>query len=238
VTTTRITLGDIVFEAFEVPEQIEFGGRQRMAIHDLPGGGRVIDLLGPTDSDLVFSGIFSGSGAGTRARSLDAMRAAGQPQPLSWDGNSYVVILADTVFSYAKPWWIPYQLRCVVQSNLRTATAGASVIGDLATAVAVIGGTVLLAGVEQAVSSPTALTFGTAGYAAALAALSVADDGVSTAMTAAAATLEDVDLTLSSSDGTGATVMASQATAGSLAGLAWGGAYLGRSFASLTNLGS
>jgi hypothetical protein len=66
VTTTRITLGGIVFEAFEVPEQIEFGGRQRMAIHDLPGGGRVIDVLGPTDSDLVFSGIFSGSGAGTR----------------------------------------------------------------------------------------------------------------------------------------------------------------------------
>jgi hypothetical protein len=237
VTTTRITLGGIVFEAFEVPEQIEFGGRQRMAIHDLPGGGRVIDVLGPTDSDLVFSGIFSGSGAGTRARSLDAMRAAGQPQPLSWKGNSYVVILADSVFSYAKPWWIPYRLRCVVQTNFRTAAAGTSVIGGLATAAAVIGGTVLLAGAEQAVSSPTALTFGTAGHSTALAALSAAGDGVSGAMTTAGATLEGVDLTLGS-DGTGATVTASQATAGSLAALAWGGAYLGRSFNSLTNLGS
>jgi hypothetical protein len=237
VTTTRITLGGIVFEAFEVPEQIEFGGKQRMAIHDLPGGGRVIDLLGPTDSDLVFGGIFSGAEAGTRARALDAMRAAGLPLPLSWDGNSYVVILADAVFSYAKPWWIPYQLRCVVRSDFGSVLAIASVAGDLATAAALIGGTVPLAGAESAVSGTTALTFGTAGYSAALAALSAAGNGVSGAMTTAGATLEGIDLTLGS-DGTGATVTASQATAGSLAALAWGGAYLGRSFSSLTNLGS
>jgi hypothetical protein len=237
VTTTRITLGGIVFEAFEVPEQIEFGGTQRMAIHDLPGGGRVIDLLGPTDSDLVFAGIFSGNEAATRARALDAMRAAGLPQPLSWDGNSYVVILADAVFSYAKPWWIPYQLRCIVRSGLGAVLAVASVAGDLATAATLIGGTVPLAGAEGAVSGATALTFGTAGHSAALAALSAAGNGVSGAMTLAGITLEGVDLTLSG-DGTGASVVASQTTAGSLAALAWGGAYLGRSLASLTNLGS
>ncbi len=37
-------LGPIVFADFEIPESINFGGTQRLAIHRLAGGGRVIEL--------------------------------------------------------------------------------------------------------------------------------------------------------------------------------------------------
>jgi hypothetical protein len=116
--TTTVTLGLVTLEAFEIPATIAFGGKQRLAVHDLPGGGRVIDVLGGAETDITFGGIISGSDADTRAQMLDAMRTAGTSLPLSWGEQYFIVIISDAEFDYRKPWWIPYRLRCVVQSNL------------------------------------------------------------------------------------------------------------------------
>jgi hypothetical protein len=40
VTDTLVMLGGIVFERFEIPEKINFGGKQTLAIHKLIGGRR------------------------------------------------------------------------------------------------------------------------------------------------------------------------------------------------------
>ena len=117
--TTTVTLGLVKLEAFEIPTTIAFGGKQRLAIHDLPGGGRVVDVLGGTDTDITFGGIISGSDADTRAQLLDALRISGASLPLSWAEQYFIVIISEADFDYRKPWWIPYRLRCVVQSNLR-----------------------------------------------------------------------------------------------------------------------
>ena len=45
-----VILGPIALQGFEVPESITIGGAQRLAIHRLPGGARVIDALGPDDA--------------------------------------------------------------------------------------------------------------------------------------------------------------------------------------------
>ena len=55
-------LVQIVFQDFELPSGINFGGRQRLALHRLPGGSRVIDALGRDDAQISFAGIFTGSG--------------------------------------------------------------------------------------------------------------------------------------------------------------------------------
>ena len=58
-----LLLGPVAFQDFEVPCGVNFGGRQRLALHRLPGGSRVIDALGRDDAQISFSGIFSGSDA-------------------------------------------------------------------------------------------------------------------------------------------------------------------------------
>jgi uncharacterized protein YciI len=109
-----LTLGGVKFQDFEVPEQIRFGAGQRLAVHELIGGGRVVDALGDEAGEVVFSGIFSGDDAATRARVLDAARALGAAIPLVWDGFYYTVVIAEFAAEYKKPWWIPFVLRCVV----------------------------------------------------------------------------------------------------------------------------
>ena len=64
-------LGPVVFRDFEVPERINLGGRQRLAVHMLPGGGRVVDAMGPDDAPIRWSGTFSGVDAAERVRMLE-----------------------------------------------------------------------------------------------------------------------------------------------------------------------
>jgi hypothetical protein len=54
-----LVLGPVAFSDFEDPERIRFGGAQRLAVHKLPGGARVIDALGPDDTEIGWSGIFA-----------------------------------------------------------------------------------------------------------------------------------------------------------------------------------
>jgi hypothetical protein len=89
---TPLVLGPVLFADFEVPERIGFGGRQQLVIHQLPGGGRVIDALGRDDADISWSGFFSGEDAADRARVVDTLRAQGQPLPLIWDAFYYTVL--------------------------------------------------------------------------------------------------------------------------------------------------
>lgn len=112
---TSLLLGVVEFQNFEVPSGINFGGSQRLAIHNLSDGTRVIDALGRDDADISFSGIFSGSDATLRARALDEMRASGLVYPLTWDVLLYSVIIKRFEADYKTGWWIPsYDVRCTM----------------------------------------------------------------------------------------------------------------------------
>src|SRR5690242_17085448 len=83
-----LVLGPVAFSDFEVPERIRFGGAQRLTVHKLPGGARVIDALGPDDTELGWSGIFAGPDATERALLLDQLRVRGAVLPLkSWNSR-------------------------------------------------------------------------------------------------------------------------------------------------------
>lgn len=107
-------LGPVAFYGFEVPERITLGGRQRLAVHTLPGGVRVVDAMGPDDRELTWSGVISGPDAAERVRQLDRLRRAGQALPLGWDGWRFTVIISDFTADSAKPWWVPYWISCTV----------------------------------------------------------------------------------------------------------------------------
>jgi hypothetical protein len=130
-----ILLGDFVFDGFEVPSHIQFGGGQGMTVHRLVGGERVVDLLGADEMDISWSGTFINSTginlvrAGLdrgdkepemRVRQLEQMRADGKPLPLQWGDNYYTVFIKSLRFE-TKYSHVPYDISCLVLRNEATA---------------------------------------------------------------------------------------------------------------------
>src|SRR5437660_207843 len=107
--STSLLLGTVLFQEFELPEKISWGGAQRLVVHRLPGGGRVIDTLGRDDAEIAWSGVFSGPDASARARLIDLMRADGSVWPLTWDSFFYSAIVGKFAADFARPNWIPYR---------------------------------------------------------------------------------------------------------------------------------
>src|SRR5690348_10781053 len=93
-----LTLGGITFDDFSTPETIMGGGKQAMVVHKLPGGARVIDTLGPDEADIHWKGQFFGDNAYDMALQLDAMRAGGQLQSLTWGGQYRSVVINQFVY--------------------------------------------------------------------------------------------------------------------------------------------
>jgi hypothetical protein len=243
--TTIVTLGGMTLESFEVPATISFGGSQRMAVHDLPGGGRVIDVLGAVSADITFAGIISGSDAETRVSLIDTMRISGAALVLGWDAQYCTVILREAVFDYEKPWWIPYRLRCIVQNTAvfaaAIASAAASITADLAAAAGVLGGLpISLDAANAALAVTGATTFGTAAYAQSVVALTSAQAAVSTSLTSIGAPLSGLGLGLGGNDTSAmvAAMTAATTTAGSLAALASAQGSIGSACSDLQTIGA
>jgi hypothetical protein len=137
-----LTLGGIVFNDFEIPENINFGGDQRLVVHKLPGGTRVIDAMGPDEAEIRWSGRFRGPSAEQRGLVLDFMRCQGQQVLLTWGLHIYQVVIShfEADFQYGGN-EIPYTIGCTVVVNVTQAAAAAliglveSLLGDLVSAV-------------------------------------------------------------------------------------------------------
>lgn len=136
-----LVLGPVAFGAFEVPERIRFGGRQRLAVHALPGGGRVVDAMGADEGPIQWSGVFSGPRGAARVRLLDELRRGGQTLLLAWDGWRYSVVIEQFQAQSQNPAWIPYSLKvCVVATGDVVAVEALPAGATLADAVALGAG--------------------------------------------------------------------------------------------------
>ncbi|HTW27873.1 MAG TPA: hypothetical protein VME92_12155 [Acetobacteraceae bacterium] len=222
---TPLLLGPVTFVGFEVPERLTFGGRQRLAIHRLPGGARVIDAMGPDDAELAWAGVFSGPDAADRARTLDALRIAGAMLPLTWDAFLYSVIISCFQADYASPWWIPYRISCtVVLDPAQLAISAAATLADDISADLVTASAGVDVSAAQAAMAPSdAATAGTADQAAALSSLQSTQTGLENSLNAAGGGLASGDLN------------GLVGTTGQLAQLSTARGYIGRA---VTNLGN
>lgn len=162
-----LTLGPVAFAGFEIPSSITLGGRQRLAIHKLPGGLRIIDAMGADPADLAWSGIFTGPDAADRARVLDLLRVTGLELVLAWDAFLYTVVIESFEADYRSPWWIPYRLSCTVIRD--EAASAVTTLVALAPAIAAdlaIAGPFAAAS-ARAIAASGATAAGTTAYAAA-----------------------------------------------------------------------
>ena len=114
LSDASLVLGPVVFQGFELPADIAVGGRQRLAVHRLADGSRVIDVLGPDENDISWSGVLSGPLAASRAQALDALRVAGNPLDLSFGAWFAPVIVSALSVNANLSGWIPYQITCTV----------------------------------------------------------------------------------------------------------------------------
>jgi hypothetical protein len=243
MTNTTLLLGPVVFRNFEVPCGINFGGKQRLAVHRLPGGGRVIDALGRDDADICFAGIFCGDDATLRARLLDEMRVSGVLLPLTWDVFFYTVVIAQFQADYATSNWIPYKITCTVLRDEASAlieaalSLGASVLSDVGVAIAQAASVgVDISSLQTVMSDPSATVRDTVSYGAAQSGIASAQASLNSAIGIAEATLPVSAVT---SAGTADNGVASLATAISssqqLGQLAIAQTYVGRSAVNLAN---
>lgn len=215
-----IILGGVQLSGLAAQAGIEFGGSQMLAVHQLFGGGRVVDALGSSDADISWRGILQGPDALSNAQALDALRAGGETVPLSWDGVLYNVIVAELKFTYSNQWWISYRARCTIttpsgQTNGPTQNVAGSVVADLITASAWAS----TSGAQNAVAAGTPPQPGSPGFAAAAASLASLQSGLS-------ASIAQTELALATQ--TPFTVVSA---AGSLAGLVAAQSYILRACA-------
>jgi hypothetical protein len=222
-----LQLGPVTLQGFEVPGRVLFGGAQSLAVHKLPGGVRVIDAMGRDDSDITWAGVISGADASARASMLDAMRAAGNVLPLSWDQFFYSVLISRLQMDYTSPWWIEYRIICKVLLDEAQADAavGISAASEIAADLASAGAYVGVAAALAATSAAGALTSGTADAVAAAASLSAVQGTISQGIAGA-------EIGLGSSD-----LAAAVSASGTLAQLCSAQAYVGRAVANLAEAG-
>lgn len=122
-----LSLGGVVFQGFEIPETINFGGEQKLVVHKLPGGGRIIDAMGPDDADIRWSGRLRGSGSEERGMMLDYMRRQGRKVLLAWGLHRYQVVIRSFEANYQNPYETPYSIACTVALDESQALASIAV---------------------------------------------------------------------------------------------------------------
>lgn len=125
---TQIQIGDLVFSGVGVPQRIPAGGAQMCGVHQLPDGTRVVDAMGPNDSDLAWEGLLfddpaSGVSASDQAAYLEFLRKQGNPVTLSWDVYGYTILIARFEWDFERYFQIPYQIHCTVVADLTAPTA-------------------------------------------------------------------------------------------------------------------
>lgn len=242
-----LVLGPVAFSDFEIPERVEFGGAQQLAVHKLPGGLRVIDALGRDDHEITWSGIFAGPDATERARLLDLLRSQGAALPLTWDVFFYTVVICSFQADYRKAWWIPYRLTCTIVRDEAGAPIALPVapvdqaVSDVETAAGLADAAgVDFAALQRAMAIPGAATPASAAYSAAQ---SIAgqlqaqlDAGIAVAQSQLTAVATTTLPTGAGAAAAGVAVIA-QATsaAAQLAALTATTAYLGRAVVDLAN---
>jgi hypothetical protein len=229
---TNLVLGGVLFQSFELPERIDWGGAQRLALHRLPGGGRVIDAMGRDDGRITWSGVFSGPDAGDRARLIDLMRAAGNVLPLSWDSFFYSAVIDSFRAEYAQLNWIPYRISCTVlrdeaQSVVTAALSlGTAALSDLAAAG---GAGVDVSAATAAVGATGATIRGSTAYGAAVLAVGDVAASLDSAVSGGEAALVAADVASS------AGLEQAAAICGQLAGLVAARGFVERVSVNLAN---
>lgn len=112
ITSLLFTVGGVPFFDFEAPEILEsLGGTQRYAEHDFPGGVRTQQTFGAFPSDITWRGIFTGTDAMVRWRTVDRLRVAGEEVALAYGTTVLFGLVTEFEATPKHQWLIPYKMK-------------------------------------------------------------------------------------------------------------------------------
>jgi hypothetical protein len=243
MSSVVLILGPVVFQDFEVPGGIVFGGRQNLAIHQLTDGRRIVDCIGPEESEIAFTGAFSGPDAAVRARLLNGLRVSGGKLELTWDIFTYTVVLQEFHADYQNPFWIPYRISCTVVRDDATSPFGPTIalvlpvtadIGAAADQCAEVG--IGFTQVQSALADPNVTTLGSGAHMLALSSINQVQVSIVSSIASVEAILEGAFPMIAGSTETMASdIIAATTAAQGLASLVSARGYAGRAARNLSN---
>lgn len=111
-------LGDVVLGYTEIPNNFTFGGEQLQEVLQLPGGARIVNVLGRSDAEITFSGLFWGENATERARALDFLRVQGEEIEFVFGEFIYLVVIKEYKPILEKFYQVPYNITLTVVKDL------------------------------------------------------------------------------------------------------------------------
>jgi len=117
-----VQIADLTAWGFANPERLNIGGAQRLGVHQLPAGVRILDSMGADDADIKWSGMFFQRGSDPdpveAARYLDYLRKQGAPVQLSWDVFMYEGIIESFSAEYEFITRLPFSISFKVLQDL------------------------------------------------------------------------------------------------------------------------
>lgn len=137
MATDVLILGPVEFDGFATPSKMPIGGKHAMAVHKLPGGGRVFDMLGPDEADISWQGLIYDDAAVALVETLDGMRRSGRVWGLSYAGRGFPVVVSEFVAEWKRyPVMAEYRVTCTIVTAGEASAAGvdAQVGADVASA--------------------------------------------------------------------------------------------------------
>jgi hypothetical protein len=112
---SKLRLGDVLFEGFEVPEDLfGIGGVQQLKVHNYVGSNKAVQVLGPKPGDITWQGRFLYQNATLRALQVDEYRKTGEVVRLSWDIFAYEVVVKKFEAKPKGQFDIPYAIELEV----------------------------------------------------------------------------------------------------------------------------
>lgn len=119
-----IVLDGIIFDGLEMPETINMGGKQTLAVHEIIGGLRVVDAMGPDDEVIDWKGYLIGESAQLRALQLDLLRRSGRQVELEFGLRIYRVVVNAFRSELTQPTLLTYNISCTVVEDLIAGDGG------------------------------------------------------------------------------------------------------------------
>lgn len=114
---TPLTIGSVIFNNIEHPEDLAFPLEQKVATNELLGGNRVVQTLGVQPQDVSWRGKLFDQHAKVRVDALNDMLTKGDPVTLAYLHYAMLVVVSKFTPTWHNEWFAEYDITVTVVND-------------------------------------------------------------------------------------------------------------------------